>query len=256
MEFIFEDKIRNKTRKNLLLLIYESPKRYQDLASLTGLKPGSVYHHLKLLEPFVEKRAHGLYAITELGKSLVEKNELVESDNKKPSVKDLKFEPNTMENIFTNRGTQLLIILVLALTIHMAQQNVAIAGGAIYASYKIPPIAIDIVSLAFGVGTLSYVASIFQTREKVRLAILVRLYSMLPASIMGLGLLLAYHSGVSLTNEWNTLLFVFSFVGGILVAYAGTHYLLGRSKNQSAIFAAVAAFPDLFIGIVILLIES
>ncbi len=215
-----------------------------------------MYHHLKLLEPFVEKQAHGLYSITELGKKLVEKHGLIQSENKTPSVDELEFKGNPLEDIFTNRGTQVLMILILALMIHMAQLDIAIAGGAIYATFKISSFVVDIVSLVLGIGILAYVSSIFHIKDKIRFAILVRFYSMIPASVMGLGLLLAYHSGVVFSTDINTILFVVSFIGGMLVSFAGTHYLLGKTEKESAIFAAVAAIPDLFIGMVILLIET
>ncbi len=255
-KFLFEDKIRNKTRKNLLLLLYQSPKRYQDLASLTGLKPGSVYHHLKLLEPFVEKKAHGLYSITDLGKQMVEMHGLVSEEEKKPSIDHLHFENDPLEAIFTNRGTQILIIFVIVLTFHLGQLNVAIAGGAIYATFNVPAFAIDVLSFILGIGILAYVSSIFRMKDKIRFVILVRLYLMIPASLMGLGLLLAYHSGIPLSNNFNTALFTISFAGGVIVGYAGIKHLLGKDKREAILYASVSALPDLFIGLVVLLIDS
>ncbi len=38
----FMDRLRNETRKVMLLFIAERPRRYQELAEYTQLKPGSL----------------------------------------------------------------------------------------------------------------------------------------------------------------------------------------------------------------------
>ena len=77
-------RIENLTRREMLSYIYIQPRTYTDLIDHTGLKPGSLYHHLKILDSLVEKQEHGLYKITELGSQLVEDLQMVEE--KRPEV--------------------------------------------------------------------------------------------------------------------------------------------------------------------------
>ena len=80
------DKVRNKNRRQILLRAYIAPVRYNEILSETGLKPGSIYHHLKVLEPLIMKQGQGVYIITETGRAVVEALEMVE--DKKPVVVD------------------------------------------------------------------------------------------------------------------------------------------------------------------------
>jgi len=74
-----------------LLRAYIAPVRYNEILSETGLKPGSIYHHLKVLEPLIVKQGQGVYIITETGRAVVEALEMVE--DKKPVVVDSPTAP-------------------------------------------------------------------------------------------------------------------------------------------------------------------
>ncbi len=82
------DKVRNKNRRKMLLMAYRAPVRYHEILEETGLKPGSIYHHLRVLEPLIEKEGQGVYRITETGRLVVEALEMVE--DRKPVVEDGK----------------------------------------------------------------------------------------------------------------------------------------------------------------------
>ncbi len=82
------DKVRNKNRRKMLLMAYRAPVRYHEIFEETGLKPGSIYHHLRVLEPLIEKEGQGVYRITETGRLVVEALEMVE--DRKPVVEDGK----------------------------------------------------------------------------------------------------------------------------------------------------------------------
>ena len=46
--------LQNEHRKKILQETYKSPIRYNDLIEITGLKPGSLYHHLNILTELVQ----------------------------------------------------------------------------------------------------------------------------------------------------------------------------------------------------------
>ncbi len=87
------DKVRNKNRRKMLLMAYRAPVRYHEILEETGLKPGSIYHHLRVLEPLIEKEGQGVYRITETGRLVVEALEMVE--DRKPVVEDGRSEVDT-----------------------------------------------------------------------------------------------------------------------------------------------------------------
>ena len=76
---------------------------------------------------------------------------------------------------------------------------------------------------------------------------------MLPASIMGLGLLLLYLEGIVLGQTVNTIIFIISFLFGIIVTFSGIYYLFERPKKLAIISSGILGMVDLLLGIVILI---
>ncbi len=106
IDFEFVDRIRNNNRKKILIAIYLSPQHYSDLVELTNLKPGSIYHHLKVLEPLIQKMDKGVYEITPMGAKLVESLGLVKASEIKPRINTSStVETESITNLENNTAT-------------------------------------------------------------------------------------------------------------------------------------------------------
>ena len=77
---------RNKHRKMIVRELYRESKKYVDLLKLTGLKPGSIYHHLRILETIVEKNDKGWYQLTQFGLKVSDEFEISDVRSIKPVV--------------------------------------------------------------------------------------------------------------------------------------------------------------------------
>ncbi|MDH5403714.1 MAG: hypothetical protein OEZ01_11745 [Candidatus Heimdallarchaeota archaeon] len=89
-QFLLYNKIKNNIRKELLIFIYHSNRSYKELIEYTGLKPGSLYHHLNILVPLIEKIDHGMYQISDQGRQIVESNYITSKINQKPLVTNIE----------------------------------------------------------------------------------------------------------------------------------------------------------------------
>lgn len=307
------NRLQNDKRQSLLVFIYESPKSYTQLMEFSKIKPGSLYHHLNVLMPLIEKKGHGLYAITDLGIEVVEGMKLVQKDESRPTISDqdrnikkarelkvVKSEEDLISNDMmgddndqnevnietesvletlaeSKEGTQsrrskidwddplstlwlgipsYIIIGVVALTsIFLAIQGIALAGSAIYVVDDIA-IAFDIFALLIGIGLLYYIElGIYknQVYNKFRYITIIRVLSMLPGTVMGIGILLVTFSGVVISSSAIPWLFAISILFGTLFAATGINYLRGTKKYRALVIASIPSLMDLFLGLIIML---
>ncbi len=304
------NRMQNKKRQLLLAFIYEAPRNYTQLKEFSGLKPGSLYHHLNILIPLIEKKGHGVYEITEYGKEIVEElklvnklrpkisNTTIEPDTKNedmdlPKIKVVRNEEESSEQeIETNNdevklvdkldikhdeiteetdltinwddplaalwlGTPSYIIfgIILLISIILATQGIALAGSAIYAVNNIAFV-FDLFAFIIGIGLLYYIElGIYrnQVYSKLKYITIIRVLSMLPAAVMGLGIILLTLSGVIISSAVIPWIFTISIIFGTLFAASGISYLRGFNIYRSLIIASVPSFMDLFLGIIIIL---
>ncbi len=189
------NRLQNDHRKKLLVFIYQEPKNYTQLMEFSGLKQGSLYHHLNVLMPLIEKRGHGLYAITEEGKSIVEELDYVDVVERKPKVKSgdssnetegteiskpiikkmsTKTEVNIEEAnssvfpeikqggkdplalIWLGIPSYILVGIVLTTVALLSIIGISLAGSAIYSIGK-NAFLFDLVSFILGIGALYYI---------------------------------------------------------------------------------------------------
>lgn len=306
------NRLQNDKRQSLLVFIYESPKSYSQLMEYSKLKPGSLYHHLNVLMPLIEKKGHGLYSITELGREVVEGMNLVQKDKSRPTISDQdeklktdhdlkadKSDNNSLSDttvidkkqgeVHINIGSEvgildeeitgimskrskidwddplstlwlgppsyIIIGIIVVTSIILATQGIALAGSAIYVVNDIA-IAFDIFALIIGIGLLYYIElGIYknQVYNKIRYITIIRVLSMLPGTVMGIGILLITFSGVMLSSAVVPWLFSISIFFGTLFSATGISYLRGTSKYRALVIASVPSLMDLFLGIIIIL---
>lgn len=257
-DFQLLDRLRNKKRKLMLIAIYKKSRHYSELTELTGLKPGSIYHHLKVLEPLVRKESQGLYEITEEGKKLVENNGLVEIEVQKPTVKTTKIEydrnEDVLHSIWLGKLNKALLIFVVSVVILLAFNGVALAGSAIYVLDSWSVIIFDFVAIGLGWGALYLLEIITHNKlyKDIWFTLTIRLLSMLPGSIIGLGLFLLFLIGVYPSDLVFIILFVLSTLGGLLTAATGEYYLRLKASHTAIRVAAIPFIIDILLGGVVL----
>jgi hypothetical protein len=256
----------------MLAYIYEQPRTYSDLIEFTELKPGSLYHHLNLLKPLVEKESHGLYTITELGKSIAEEFELVEE--KKPLIEsaqssstlyDNKLEKNqhpkgefeeVLYQIWNSWTTYIFILIILIVTILLGIEGVSFAGSAVYATNTQIAFYFDL--LAFLIGwlilyTIEGFSFNYQVYHRFQYTLLIRLISMLPGAIIGLSVWLIYFGDIVPNSFAYAVIFALTVVSGTWFAATGVKYLRGITFSDSLQWAVTISGIDLLMGIVVLI---
>ena len=269
--------IQNDTRRRLLKFIYQESRSYKDLIEFSNLKPGSLYHHLKVMDKLVDKLDHGLYGITEQGKWILHELDMV-ADTKpqvtqhQPEVSEVlesQRESITSQKILApNQSTDMLnhllwigtpnIVLIAAIVlinILMAFQGVTIAGIAIYTA----PLAGLFSILAFGIGlvVLYYIEQLvfsLEVHRSLQYAVIIRIVGMLPASLIAFTMYILFLVGLTPGTTGWMLLFVVSSVLGYLVMTLGLQFLQGIEKGQASLLAALPSAVDLLIGFTILLV--
>ncbi|MHA2092941.1 MAG: winged helix-turn-helix domain-containing protein [Candidatus Kariarchaeaceae archaeon] len=281
------NRLQNEKRKKLLVFIYEEQRNYTQLMDFSGLKPGSLYHHLKILEPLIEKQAHGLYAITTLGTKIVDQMNLIHKGNQKPTVQSITNNEDpivipsnggsdkSLDSVTTNVnelnewsdplaviwigfssyvliGTTILVMLLLGI------QGVAFAGSAIYAIDGRIVFAYDFIAFIFGMGSLWYIENAtmrFEIYNRIKFIFSIRIISMLPGVIVGISLLLLYFGGISPPSTIFPIIFVITLLLGTFTAAMGITYLRSQSFTNSLLIAVVPGMIDLLIGVVVLLTQ-
>ncbi len=255
-DFEYKDRLRSANRKKMIIAIYSKSTHYSELVELTGLKPGSIYHHLKVLVPLIKKEEQGIYSITPLGQRIVESMELVNIEAQKPNVKTTPIISDDMlELIWIGPLNRILIIFVLIVTILLATQGVALAGSAIYSVPGWTVLLFDITALLLGWGVLYTLELITPLRiyNEKHYPLTIRLISMLPGAIVGLGLYLMFISGIIISNSVFPYLFVITTLLGLLVGVTGEYYLRSQTISHSVKFVSLPVFIDMLLGIAIIL---
>lgn len=274
-EFELNDLIRNKHRKLMLITIYQSPKRYSDLIELTKLKPGSLYHHLSVLKPLVEKRAHGIYHITKQGTIFVEKFNLVTTEEQKPNIKNSKTTKisnstklsinslnqtdlldNSLSIIWLGPVNYILLAYTIIITLILSYYGVSLAGSSIYAIGGWISLAFDIAAFILGWISLYFIDHISSKNRiygELRYSLTIRLLSMLPAAIIGLGLFLLFLNDTSPESNVYPWLFAITIFFGLIASASGIYYLRGKSATIAFQIASVPIIIDLLLGIVVLI---
>ena len=261
IEFEYIDRIKNKHRKAILLSLYKSPQHYKELVSLTNLKPGSIYHHLGVLEPLVRKTDHGLYEITSKGVDLLESMDLVVKQKPKVSqqLDPVKIGTNSQDNILVSiwlgKINYILIIFTLIITLGLAYYGVALAGSALYpiGDWRVVLI-FDI--LAFLLGWSSYYFSEILTIKNriyniIKFTIAIRVLSMLPGAIVGLSLFIVFIFGIIPSESFYPWLMGITTILGYILAASGLYYLRGRDRASSLLISGIAASIDVLFGLIV-----
>ncbi|MCE7736383.1 MAG: hypothetical protein GPJ54_16000 [Candidatus Heimdallarchaeota archaeon] len=269
-------RIQNDKRKQLLSYIYVQSRKYKDLIEFSGLKPGSLYHHLSILEPLIEKRGHGLYYITESGIKIVEDLNLVDISSTKPKIKsDLGVNSssqeinsilptdgmtNTIEDnlslIWLGKINYIILTIIVAVSTIMATQGVALAGSAIYATGGELAVKFDLAAFILVVLSLYVIETYKQSPpiyNRIQFIITIRLMSMLPGTVMSIGLYLLFTSDVIPSASIYPWLFVISLIFGTITTAVGVSYLRSQPFEKSLDLAILISIIDLLLGIVILM---
>ncbi|MHA2274881.1 MAG: winged helix-turn-helix domain-containing protein [Candidatus Kariarchaeaceae archaeon] len=281
------NRLQNEKRKKLLVFIYEEQRNYTQLMDFSGLKPGSLYHHLKILEPLIEKQAHGLYAITTLGTKIVDQMNLIHKGNQKPtvqsitnnedsiivpsnggsdksldsvstSVNELNEWSDPLAMIWIGFSSYILIGTTILVMLLLGNQGVAFAGSAIYAIDGRIVFAYDFIAFIFGMGSLWYIENVtmkFEVYNRLKFIFSIRIISMLPGVIVGISLLLLYLGGISPPSTIFPVIFVITLLLGTFTSAIGIAYLRSQSFTNSLLIAVVPGMIDLLIGVVVLLAQ-
>lgn len=260
-EFDMKNRLRNKNRTLMLVQIYSEPQRYQDLIALTKLKPGSLYHHLKILNELVEKKDHGTYAITDIGRKVVEHFNLVDKETIKPKV-STKFteviSEDMLATIWVGYTSIILMIFILLIIILLGSEGVALAGSAIYYVGFPASFIFDIVAILMGWLTLILLFRIQGSndrREYLLETSLIRSMSMFPGAVIGISIYLLFLMDDSPSQALFELLFGITLVLGIIFASTGVYYFKNKTMKDSILIATIPTSIDLMLGIVILLVN-
>ncbi|MHA2250799.1 MAG: hypothetical protein ACXAD7_10565 [Candidatus Kariarchaeaceae archaeon] len=284
--FELYSRIHNDKRKDLLIFIYDQPRNYTQLIEFSLLKPGSLYHHLNTLIPLIEKQAHGLYVITKLGREIVENLNLVDLNNKKPSVAKENIQEDDLniigdENDSTNKvsektaevtsSTDLLAVIwlgnsslfligfILTIVVLLGFQGISLAGSAVYSVGNNIAFMFDIMAFAIGFASLYYLEMLqvkHSVYNKMKFIITIRFLSMMPGVIIGISLLLLHLSGIIPATNLYPWIFSLTITLGTLVAAAGIYYLRSLPFNQALLFAIVPGMIDLLLGVIVLIVNS
>lgn len=271
LPFALYDKIKNKNRKAILLAVYRHPVRYNEIMEMTGLKPGSIYHHLKVLEPLVEKVDQGIYQITDQGREVIETLNLVEKPAQKPAVeqqlgksKESKLvqlqdiQPELDDYVFLGKYLYVLLAIIAFITVALSWFDVAVAGSVLYAT---PPNLAWIFSLlAFGLGWLGLFIIEDLTKHQqfphiIRHTLTIRLLSALPSSLVGISLYILFIVGFTLNSTAFFFLFLITLVTGLLVGARSLMYLQGADVWLALEYMLALGIIDLSLGSVILVVS-
>ena len=261
IDFEYIDRIKNKHRKAILLALYKSPQHYKELVSLTNLKPGSIYHHLGVLEPLARKTDHGLYEITSMGTDLLEALNLVEKQ--KPKVSEQKdpieissdSQDNLLVNVWLGKVNYILIIFTLSITFGLTYFGVALAGSALYPIGDWRVILI-FDALAFLLGWSAYYFSeILTLKNRIynifKFTIAIRVLSMLPGAIVGLSLFILFIFGITPSDSFYPWLMGITTILGYVLAASGLYYLRGRDRALSLLISGIAGSIDVLFGLIV-----
>ncbi|MHA2097358.1 MAG: hypothetical protein ACW99A_01620 [Candidatus Kariarchaeaceae archaeon] len=269
-------RIQNEKRKQLLSYIYAQSRKYKELIEFSNLKPGSLYHHLNILEPLIEKRGHGKYHITDLGITIVEALNLIDTGDTKPKIssdsipdsdiKETDTKPpngslthNLEDNLsllWLGKTNYVILGIILIMSISMALQGIALAGSAIYATGVGVALKFDVAAFVLGILALYTIEKIKQSYpvyKRTKYIITIRLMSMVPGTVISIGLLLLFSSDIVPADTIYPWLFTISLILGTLTTAIGISYLRGVSIEKAADLAILIGIIDLLLGIVILL---
>lgn len=268
--------IKNKTRKELLLFIYQEPRTYTQLVELTQLKPGSLYHHLKILDTLIAKVDHGLYAITPEGRKVIEELQLLPVSATKPAVQAQPINSSAkstavadqsetdnqhqtlddrLADIWLGWNSYILSGVVLLIMVLLAIFGISLAGSAVYAAGSFAFL-VDVLSIFIGVVLLYYVESFLQTHKvynKIKFLVTIRLFTMIPGAIVGFALLLLYMLGITVAAPIFPWLFSVTLLAGLIVSASGISYLRAQPFSESLFTAGIPILADLLFGVTILL---
>lgn len=268
-------KIQNDYRQMILSFCYQESRSYSELIEETGLKPGSLYHHLGILDPLVVKSGHGQYSITPLGREIAEEFDLI--TDTKPSIdkedtdeiqeevdqQDEKsvttlINPETiLEQIWLFWPSYIIVILTLGIVIWLATYGVALAGSAIYAVGDSAFI-FDLTAILLGLLVLYSIESIlfrFHPQNRIRFTLTIRIISMVPATVVGIALLILYIQGIIIPASIFPWLFAITITLGTLIAASGIQYLRGITFSDAITWASLVSGIDLLLGIVVLIVQ-
>ncbi len=259
-------KIKNKTRKEIVIFLFSEPRSYSQLISHTRLKPGSLYHHLKVLDPLVEKKESGLYSLTSLGRTLAEEQGLINFMNiqQKAHVSRISTESTTDESgqpvdysKFWESGMGLFWgLIILAVSILLGISGVAFAGSALY-RVKFPfSFYYDLSAFVIGFVIL-LMSELFMLRfpqESLRVPVLtVRIISMVPGALMGVSVYVLYLQNIYLNLLAFNIIFTITVFSGLIVSAISIKYFQGFEFRTSLFLATPMILSDLLIGVVVLL---
>jgi DNA-binding HxlR family transcriptional regulator len=278
LNFELIDKINNKNRKIILIELYKNPLHYHEIMSLTNLKPGSIYHHLKILEPLVQKFDQGIYEITELGRNIIEQLELIPIDFQKPNMKISRISNISQtkkvdegylkrsdvgselgDYFFIGKYSYLIFLYVVFISLSLINYDIVIAGSAIY---KVPPgTAVYFIIIAFFSGwiTIFMLEDVFRNLPKfviVKNTLLVRLISMFPPSIIGTSLLVLYINGYTLFATAQIIIFILSILVSLLLSSKAHSFLNGTDIRIALQVCGFMVIIDLLIGVVVIVLMS
>lgn len=260
-QFEMKNRLRNKNRTLMLIRIYDEPQRYQDLIELTSLKPGSIYHHLKILGDLIEKKDHGTYMITDLGKQVVEHFGLVNVDSIKPKISQNNSEiisEDLLSNIWIGYSSLLLLFFILAMTVLLGSEGVSLAGSAIYYIGFPESFIFDIVAIFMGWIFLVLVFLIQGSKDRREYLFetsLIRSLSMLPGSIIGVTIYLLFLFDNSPSQAIFDLLFGVTLILGLVLSSTGVYYFKNKTMKDSILIAIIPSSIDLLLGMVIFLMN-
>ena len=248
------NKVRNKNRKQILLAIYNTPTRYSDLVSLTGLKPGSIYHHLAILEPLIVKVEQGVYQITDKGKFVINKFGLL--DEHKPTVNS-----TIPDNITAKQGefllikyTLILIIFIVAILSLLIWNGVGLVGGSLYyignAAWMFSLLALFIGLII--IFALEELQTNYSLEKRIIHSLFLRGISMVPGAIIGSSLIILFHSGVFPPLLFYDILFLVTFITGWVLLIVNIMYINSFTVKKAVRTSVPPISSDILIGIVIL----
>lgn len=305
------NRMQNKKRQALLAFIYTAPKTYSELMEFSKMKPGSLYHHLNVLIPLVEKKGHGLYEITELGEKIILEMRLQMPVDTKPSITKIEsdvhqidenngdesttstieketymqseqeiiknthnsekartikmknrhtsidIEDDPLSQLWLGNPSYFVVAIVIFISFLLAFKGVALAGSAIYSVGDLAFL-FDIISVFLGIGIMYYMEiGIFRnsTYNRLEYITVIRVMSMLPATIIGITILILTSSGVYIPRDIYPWLFSLSIFFGTAFAATGINFLRCTGISRALIIASIPSFIDLFLGVIILLIQ-
>ncbi|MHA2503536.1 MAG: winged helix-turn-helix domain-containing protein [Candidatus Kariarchaeaceae archaeon] len=252
-------RIENSTRKNMLRYIYSAPRTYSELMEFTQLKPGSLYHHLRVLDSLIVKQDHGLYSITDEGRKLVETLEL--TDTTRPKViadgdgPRIEIVEQIDQILWLGLPNVVIIATLIGVSLFLGLQDIVIAGSAIYSVDGLA-LLFDLVAIVLGWFALYIIERLVfstQTYHAALYALVIRVMMMLPAGIVGIVVTLIYYSGGRISELGFSVLFAITVGLGYILAVNGIEYLRGIDRKTAVNVAMVPSGIDLLIGIVILI---